>query len=78
MLPLSPFILLWYVHGTQRVKQDGQSMILAKALVPCCLSMLSGLLFPLHTNVTNSTAQREVGDVCELPSLMALQMTNSL
>ena len=53
-------------------------MILAKALVPCCLGMLSGLLFPLHTNVTHSTVQREVGDVCELPGLMALQMADSL
>ena len=93
MLPLRQRILLMWLHATHRVKQDGQSavlaetllvvlvealsVVLAKALVPSCLGMLAGLLLTLHTNLTHSAAQREVGDVCELPGLMTLQSEGS-
>ena len=74
---LKELILLRCLHATQRAKQNGQSVVLAKALVPGCLGMLAGLLFTLHTYLTHSAAQREVGDICKLPGLMALQSEGS-
>ena len=77
MLSFSQFILLRCLHASHCVKQHGQSVVLTEALVPSCFGMLSGLLFTLHTNLTHSAAQREVGDVCELPGRMALQSEGS-